>query len=122
MAAKGNAIPQFFGILAEISGISHPHGQTLTAVNGGREVLAANRGLNHVLHLANVDSVAGGGFVVYFDFKIRRAGGPLGIEVSYTWDRTQSARSISVSWLDLSAGGPALDERLVDDHLRRDKP
>jgi hypothetical protein len=25
-------------------------------------------------------------------------------------------------WLDLSAGGPALDERLVDDHLRRDKP
>jgi hypothetical protein len=24
--------------------------------------------------------------------------------------------------LDLSAGGPALDERLVDDHLRRDKP
>ena len=62
----------------------------MTAVNGGREVLASNCGLDYVLHVANVDSVSGGSFAVYFYFKVWSTGDALGIEISDTRNRAQS--------------------------------
>jgi len=50
--------------------------------------------------IANVDTVAGGRFSVYFDFKIRRPGDALGIEVSDTRNRAQSPFDFSFLLLD----------------------
>lgn len=55
LAVTSRLLPSSSGVLAEIRGITHPHGQTLTVVNGDRKVVAANRSLNQFLHVVNVN-------------------------------------------------------------------
>src|ERR1700722_1909105 len=95
-----HVIPKLVGVMAKIRGIPHPHGESLATINRGCEVLAANRSLDHVLYVAYVDSVASGGFAIYFDFQIRRTGDALGIQIRDARNRTQSTLDFSFLLLD----------------------
>ena len=99
--------------MAEIRGVAYPHGQTLTAVNGGREVLAPNCSLDYVLHVPNVNSVSGGGFAVYFYFEVRRASDALRIEIRDAGNRPQSPFDFSFLLLD----GRKIVAEDLDSHL-----
>src|SRR5438105_4151125 len=70
-----------FNIFAEIPSVPHTNWKTLPAFNRKRHILAADRGFDHVLGIADIDAVSSRGCSIDVNFKIRRAGDPFRVEI-----------------------------------------
>ena len=81
VGAGNQDIAERFDIFAEISRIPHADGEALASFNRGRHVLPANRRLNHVLNVADINAVARGSRPIDANFEIRSAGNSLRIEI-----------------------------------------
>ena len=93
-------------VLAEVARIADADGKTLAAFDGGGEVLAADRGFDRVLHVADVESVAVGGGAVDGHFQIRCAGGAFGIEVGCAGDLAHDLLDLVGLLFDDARSGP----------------
>ncbi len=61
--------PSCCDVVAKVASVANAHGEALTAFDGGGEVLAADRGLDHVFDVSDVDAVAGSGGAVDVSFR-----------------------------------------------------
>ncbi len=92
--------------VAKVASVANADGEALTSFDGGGEDLAADRGLDHVFDVSDVDAVTGSGGAVDVHLEIRCASNAFGIEIAGAWDGTQDALNLFGLLLDDLEVGP----------------
>jgi hypothetical protein len=72
--------PEGFRIVAQLARITNPHGKAFPALDGGGEGAPADGHGDHILHVRDVQPVAGNGGAVDFDLEIGFAHHPVGVD------------------------------------------
>src|SRR5262249_22823164 len=89
-----NDISESFYVFAKIPRIPHPNGETLTSLDGKRDIFSTDRGFDDVLGIPDIDSISGSGGSIDANIKVRSPGDSLSVEICSSRHSAQNAFDI----------------------------